>query len=161
HGQVPTQGEMTKATQIITNRVNATGLTGSLVNRQGANEIVVSVPGAGAQKVATLVGETAQLRLRQVLLQGPNGVAAGATPPPTPTPAPTPTPSSTKPAASSNSTSPSTSPSASGSATASPSSGTGQVVGASKLGAAATPSPSSAATSSPKASSSPSATPTP
>jgi preprotein translocase subunit SecD len=155
--QAPTQGEMTKAIQIITNRVNATGLTGSLVNQQGPNEIVVSVPGAGAQKVATLVGETALLRLRQVLLEAPNEVPAGSTP----TPAPTPTPSSTKPAASSQSTSPSTSPSAPGSATATPSSGTGQAAGASKLGAAATPSPSSSAASSPKASTSPSPSPAP
>ena len=58
---------MTKAVQIITNRVEATGLTGASVVQQGKDEIVVSVPGAGAQKVATLVGETALLRLRQVL----------------------------------------------------------------------------------------------
>ena len=50
---------------------------------------VVSVPGAGAQKVATLVGETALLRFRQVLLLAPNYATA-----PTPTPTPTPSPSS-------------------------------------------------------------------
>jgi preprotein translocase subunit SecD len=63
---------MTKAVQIITNRVEATGLANATVVPQGNNEIVVSVPGAGAQKVATLVGETALLRLRQVLLTAPN-----------------------------------------------------------------------------------------
>src|SRR5215469_8932591 len=88
HGAAPTQGEMTKAIQIMTNRVEATGLTGASVVQQGSNQIVVSVPGAGAQKVATLVGETALLRLREVLLIAPNTV--GAT---TPTPTPTPTPS--------------------------------------------------------------------
>jgi preprotein translocase subunit SecD len=71
-GQVPSQASMTKAVQIITNRVEATGLTGASVVQQGNNEIVVSVPGAGAQKVATLVGETALLRLRQVLYVAPN-----------------------------------------------------------------------------------------
>ena len=67
----------------MTNRVEATGLTGATVVQQGSDEIVVSVPGAGAQKVATLVGETALLRLRQVLLVAPNTTTAAAT---TPTP---------------------------------------------------------------------------
>ena len=80
----PAQAAMTKAIQIITNRVEATGLTGSTVVQQGKNQIVVSVPGAGAQKVATLVGETALLRLRQVLLVAPNYTTAAATPTPTP-----------------------------------------------------------------------------
>jgi preprotein translocase subunit SecD len=71
-GQTPSQASMTKAVQIITNRVEATGLTGASVVQQGSDEIVVSVPGAGAQKVATLVGETALLRLRQVLFVAPN-----------------------------------------------------------------------------------------
>ena len=71
-GKIPSQASMTKAVQIITNRVEATGLTGASVVQQGKNEIVVSVPGAGAQKVATLVGETALLRMRQVLLVAPN-----------------------------------------------------------------------------------------
>ncbi len=71
-GQTPSQAAMTKAVQIITNRVEATGLTGASVVQQGNDEIVVSVPGAGAQKVATLVGETALLRLRQVLYVAPN-----------------------------------------------------------------------------------------
>jgi preprotein translocase subunit SecD len=152
-GQTPSQGEMTKAIQIMTNRVEATGLTGSQVVQQGPSEIVVSVPGAGAQKVATLVGETALLRFRQVLLYAPNETTAAATT------TPTPTPSSTTPAASSGSASPSSSASASGSTT--PSSGSGQAVGASKLGATATPTPSSSATSSPKASGSPTTSPTP
>ena len=71
-----TQGSMTKAIQIMTNRVEATGLTGASVVQQGTDEIVVSVPGAGAQKVASLVGETALLRLRQVLLIAPNTTTA-------------------------------------------------------------------------------------
>ncbi len=158
-GQTPSQGEMTKAIQIMTNRVEATGLTGSQVVQQGPSEIVVSVPGAGAQKVATLVGETALLRFRQVLLYAPNETTAAATTTPTPTPAPT--SSSTRPAANSPSASSSASPSASGSASATPSSGSGQAVGASKLGASATPTPSSSASSSAKASSSPSPSPSP
>ena len=83
-GQVPSQASMTKAVQIITNRVEATGLTGASVVQQGHDEIVVSVPGAGAQKVATLVGETALLRLRQVLYVAPNYATKTTTPTPTP-----------------------------------------------------------------------------
>jgi preprotein translocase subunit SecD len=81
-GVTPSQASMTKAVQIITNRVEATGLTGSTVVQQGKDQIVVSVPGAGAQKVATLVGETALLRLRQVLYVAPNTTTAAATPKP-------------------------------------------------------------------------------
>jgi preprotein translocase subunit SecD len=79
-GQTPSQASMTKAVQIITSRVEATGLTGASVVQQGNDEIVVSVPGAGAQKVATLVGETALLRLRQVLYVAPNTPPAAASP---------------------------------------------------------------------------------
>jgi preprotein translocase subunit SecD len=154
-GQTPSQGEMTKAIQIMTNRVESTGLTGSQVVQQGPSEIVVSVPGAGAQKVATLVGETALLRFRQVLLEAPNETSAAAAT------TPTPSPSSTPSASSSTSPSPSSSTSASGSASPSPSSGSGQAAGASKLGATATPTPSSSGSSSPKASNSPSPSPSP
>jgi len=107
-GQTPSKEAMTKAVQIITNRVNATGLNGASVVQQGNNQIVVSVPGAGAQKVATLVGETALLRLREVLFVAPNSTT------PSTTPTPTPSASST---GSGNSASPSPSPSGSASAT--------------------------------------------
>ena len=93
----PSQAAMTKAVQIITNRVEATGLTGATVVPQGTDEIVVSVPGAGAQKVATLVGETALLRMRQVLLIAPNYSAAAtpsSSPSATPSPSASPSPSS-------------------------------------------------------------------
>jgi preprotein translocase subunit SecD len=72
----PSAAAMTKAVQIITNRVEATGLANATVVPQGTNEIVVSVPGAGAQKVATLVGETALLRVRQVLVTASNTTTA-------------------------------------------------------------------------------------
>jgi preprotein translocase subunit SecD len=107
-GQTPSKEAMTKAVQIITNRVDATGLTGASVVQQGNDEIVVSVPGAGAQKVATLVGQTALLRLRQVLFVAPNFTTST-------TPTPTPSASSK-----SSGTSASPSPSASASATPTP-----------------------------------------
>ncbi len=110
-GQQPSQAAMTKAIQIITNRVEATGLTGASVVQQGKDEIVVSVPGAGAQKVASLVGETALLRMREVLLIAPNYATAATT---TPTPSPS---ASTTPKAGAKSASPS--PSASSTPTSS------------------------------------------
>jgi preprotein translocase subunit SecD len=150
HGGTPNQGEMAKAVQIMTNRVEATGLTGASVVPQGTNEIVVSVPGAGAQKVATLVGETALLRLRQVLLVAPNTTTGATTTTPSPSASATPgTSSSATPTASPGTSSTSPSPSTSG--------GSGQAVGASKIGASSTPSPSSSASDSPSPSPSPSA----
>ncbi|MBO0834920.1 MAG: protein translocase subunit SecD [Actinobacteria bacterium] len=145
HPPPPSPQAMAKAVQIITNRVEATGLTGASVVPQGTNEIVVSAPGAGAQSLSRLVGETALLRLRQVLYEAPNRVSS-ATPsaPASPSPA-----------------SPSSAPSSSGapkaSASPTPSAGSGQAVGASKVGAAASASPSAAA--SPSTAASPAASP--
>jgi preprotein translocase subunit SecD len=143
----PSAAAMTKAVQIITNRVEATGLTGATVVPQGSNEIVVSVPGAGAQKVATLVGETALLRLRQVLLTAPNYSSSTSSSSSSASPSP------------STSASPSASTSASPKASSSPtpSSGSGQAAAATKLGASASASPSPSASASPSAS--PSSTP--
>jgi preprotein translocase subunit SecD len=149
----PSTAAMNKAVQIITNRVEATGLTGSTVVKQSSNEIVVSVPGAGASKVEKLVGTTALLRLRQVLLEAPNYVT-----PTTPTPTPTPSPSSHVSGSPSSSASPTGSASPSASASSTKASGSGQAVGASKLGATAA-SPNASA--SPTASGSPSSSPTP
>ena len=127
----PSQTAMTEARTIIVNRVNGAGFTGAQVQQQGPNIITVSVPGKGAQQVESLVGRTALLRFRQVLLVAPNLTTS--TPTPTPTPsaskaaakpskkakaAPTPTPAAS--ASPKSSPSPAASPSASPSASASP-----------------------------------------
>jgi preprotein translocase subunit SecD len=91
--------DMTQAKNIMANRVNNAGFTEAQVQQQGSDIINVAVPGAGSQRVVNLVGTTAQLLFREVLLEALN---TGAT-----TPAPTPTPV----------------PSASGSPSATPSSG--------------------------------------
>ena len=78
---------MNTAISIMNSRVNDAGFTGASVEQQGNDIITVSVPGKGSQQVVTLVGTTAQLRFRQVLL------AANNTTTPTPTATPTPTPS--------------------------------------------------------------------
>jgi preprotein translocase subunit SecD len=116
--------DMTTAKNIMTSRVDGAGFTEAQVQQQGSNIINVAVPGAGTQKVVNLVGTTAQLLFRQVLLMAPN---TGAT-----TPAPTPAPSA--------SGSPAATPSASSSPSASASSSgkkNGALGGAAGGGAAA------------------------
>jgi preprotein translocase subunit SecD len=105
----PSQSAMNTAISIINARVNGAGFNNASVVQQGPNIIVVSVPGEGAEKVVNLVGATALLRFRQVLLVAPNTTSPTTTPTPTPSPSATPTPS------------PSTSPSPSASPTPSPS----------------------------------------
>ena len=64
--------DMTQAKNIMASRVNGAGFTEAQVQQQGSDIINVAVPGAGTQKVVSLVGQTAQLLFRQVLLQAPN-----------------------------------------------------------------------------------------
>ncbi len=143
------QGAMNKAKSIMLDRINGSGFTGASVVQQGNDDIVVSVPHKNAKQVGELVGATAQLAFRQVLLESTNTVTS------TPT-TPTPTPS----------TKASTSPSASASSSASPkasptpttSGGTGQAEGAKPLAAASPKAKASpSASSSPSPSTSPSA----
>ncbi len=101
--------DMTTAKNIMANRVNGAGFTEAQVQQQGSDIINVAVPGAGSQKVVNLVGTTAQLLFREVLLEAPN---TGAT-----TPAATPTPTPTPSASGSSSATPSSSASAKASAT--------------------------------------------
>jgi preprotein translocase subunit SecD len=84
NGGAPPAANMQKALEIIRERVNGTGVTEAQVTQQGNDIITVAVPGAGQQKVVSLVGKTAQLRFRQVLLQASNTPAASAAPTPTP-----------------------------------------------------------------------------
>ena len=78
--------DMTTAKNIMANRVNGAGFTEAQVQQQGSDIINVAVPGAGSQKVVNLVGTTALLLFRQVLLMAPNTGSTTATTTPTPTP---------------------------------------------------------------------------
>jgi preprotein translocase subunit SecD len=158
----PSSGAMNQAIAIMNNRVNGAGFNNALVQQQGSQNITVSVPGQGAQKVVGIVGKTAQLRFRQVLLCSgvsstcePQALASGAAAAPSGSPSPSP----------STSVSPSASTSAKPSASPTGSGGTGQAAGATKLGAASaaspTASPSPSASSSAAASSSASPSPAP
>jgi len=140
-GQAPPSADMDQAVAIITSRVNASGSTGVSVQRQGANDITVTVPGKGSQEVINEVSTTAQLRFRPVLLEGTSTPAATATPAPSPSATGTqgtPAKASPSPSASTKAyirhaaATPTPAAKASGSASASP-----------KASASATPSPSS------------------
>jgi preprotein translocase subunit SecD len=156
----PSSGAMNQAISIMNNRVNGAGFNNALVQQQGSQNITVSVPGQGAQKVVGIVGKTAQLRFRQVLLCSgvgttcaPQALSNASTTSPSGSASPSPS-TSTSP---SSSASPSASASAKASASSSASGGTGQAAGATRLGAAGAASPSPSASSSSKpASSSPS-----
>ena len=104
--------DMTQAKNIMANRVNGAGFTEAQVQQQGSDIINVAVPGAGSQKVVDLVGTTAQLLFRQVILVAPN---KGAT---TPATTPTTTPSTSGSASPTPSSSASPTASASASSTA-------------------------------------------
>ena len=149
-GHAISSGAMTKAKAIMFQRINSSGFSGATVVQQGNNQIVVSVPHQNAEQVANLVGTTAQLSFRQMLLQAPN-FASQATP--TPTPSGSPSSSATP----KSSTSPKTSASSNASPTPSASGGSGQAAGASLLAGQAV----SSAKASPSTKASPSASPTP
>jgi preprotein translocase subunit SecD len=127
--------DMTTAQQIMSSRVNGAGFNGASVTTQGTNLINVTVPGQGSKQVIDLVGTTALLRFRQVLLEAENYTA---------------------------STSAKVTPGA-GSAGRTLSASAKNLTAATKAEpkANASPSPSASATPSPSASSSPSPTPSP
>ncbi|MTB25894.1 MAG: protein translocase subunit SecD, partial [Actinobacteria bacterium] len=67
-----------QAVGIIRQRVNSLGVAESEVTAVGSGtnrQIVISVPGDTGRRIVELVGQTAELRFRQVLLEGPPGVS--------------------------------------------------------------------------------------
>jgi preprotein translocase subunit SecD len=89
-GNDVTPEAINQAVEIIRQRVNSLGVAESEVTAQGSGgnrQIVISVPGENGSRVVELVGQTAELRFRQVLASGfgiPSGVdtATAATPVP-------------------------------------------------------------------------------
>jgi preprotein translocase subunit SecD len=105
--------EMSQAINIMRERVNSLGVSEAEVTKQGTDVIIVQVPGQGQERVVKLIGTTARLEFRQVLVQEPVGVPKAA---PTPSPTPTGKPSG-KPSGKPTAT---TSPKAKGSTSPSP-----------------------------------------
>ena len=146
--------DMTQAKNIMESRVNGAGFTEAQVQQQGSNIINVAVPGANSQKVIDLVGTTAQLLFRQVLLLAPNTTTA------VPSATPSATPSSSATATPSASPSPSATASTKAKVTISPRGGAPGPAGRAQLLAAharasATPSATASATPTPTASATP------
>ena len=162
HGQgKPDNGAINQAVDVIRNRVNGLGVSGSNVVRAG-NRIEISVPGKGREQVLNLVGTTAELRFRQVASvvggsDDPFASQATSTPTPnatkkaSPTATPTTTPKPSASATTKSTTSPAASPTAS------------KRVLSQGLLAATTPTPSASpsAATTPKAGTTPTATATP
>ncbi len=166
HAQ-PSKSDMATAISIMESRVNGAGFTGAQVTQQGSNIITVSVPGKGSQDVVRLVGTTALLRFREVLLEANNTTTAVPTPTASPSPSPSASASPTAGQSAKPTASPSPSPRASGSSSAAAlgapgPGGEGLTKRARRLAATASPSPSASPTaSSPSPSASPSASATP
>jgi preprotein translocase subunit SecD len=68
-----TSAAIDQAVSIIRQRVNSLGVAESEVSAQGTGanrQIVISVPGATGRRIVDLVGQTAELRFRPVLVEG-------------------------------------------------------------------------------------------
>lgn len=82
-----TSAAIDQAVTIIRQRVNSLGVAESEVTAQGSGtnrQIVISVPGDSGRRVVDLVGQTAELRFRQVLAES-SGVAGSGLDTATPT----------------------------------------------------------------------------
>jgi len=75
-----TSAAIDQAVGIIRQRVNSLGVAESEVSAQGSGtnrQIVISVPGETGRRIVDLVGQTAELRFRQVLASAPATASAG------------------------------------------------------------------------------------
>ena len=75
-----TSAAIDQAVSIIRQRVNSLGVAESEVTAQGSGtnrQIVISVPGDTGRRIVELVGNTAELRFRQVLAESTSGAATG------------------------------------------------------------------------------------
>ncbi|CAB5240876.1 unannotated protein [freshwater metagenome] len=85
-----TSESIDQAVSIIRQRVNSLGVAESEVAAQGSGtnrQIVISVPGDSSNRVVELVGQTAELRFRQVLAEASGASVTSATDTTTATPA--------------------------------------------------------------------------
>ena len=145
------EGQVTKAVDIIRQRVDGSGVAEAEVTTQGSGNIVVSLPGSPDKATIASLQKSSQLRFRAVLIEA--SAAPNLTPPTTGTPTGKPTGTATsKPTATGTATS---KPTATGTATPAPKSGFPQALGAAttpvpKPTASGTASPAPAAPGKPK-----------
>src|SRR6478735_1416040 len=80
----PTQENLDQAAQIISDRVNGSGVAEAEVTTQGSNIIIVEIPGDTSNSLVDTVKRQAQLRFRTVACMSSNpGPCATAAPTPT------------------------------------------------------------------------------
>ena len=96
--KAPTADQVNQAVSIIRQRIDASGVSEAEINTQGAQNIVVSIPGIPDQSTINRIESSAKLEFRAVLVTdaAPTGAAASASPSPIPsglasTPSPAPT----------------------------------------------------------------------
>ena len=89
--QKPSEGQITKAVDIIRQRVDGSGISEAEVTTQGGNNIVVSLPGSPDKATIASLQKSSQLSFRPVLTAG----SAAPAPVPTPTGSATATPTGT------------------------------------------------------------------
>jgi protein-export membrane protein SecD/preprotein translocase SecF subunit len=75
-GAEPSPEALDEAVAIIRQRVNGSGVAEAEVTTQGADTIVVQVPGVGQDELVALVGQTAELQFRPVLAIVPGNAPA-------------------------------------------------------------------------------------
>src|SRR5919204_3741064 len=89
NGSAPSRSSMSEAKDIITQRVNGSGVANAEVVIQGSDEIVVSIPGKNVQDLADL-GKAAKLNFRPLVMP-PVAFTPAGTASSSPTPSATPT----------------------------------------------------------------------
>ncbi|MEP7018593.1 MAG: protein translocase subunit SecD, partial [Actinomycetota bacterium] len=87
--QTISEGQITKAVDIIRQRVDGSGISEAEVTTQGGSNIVVSLPGSPDKATIASLQKSSQLRFRSVLTVGPAAPTPVATPTGTATPTPT------------------------------------------------------------------------
>jgi preprotein translocase subunit SecD len=95
-GEKVTEEQLNQAVGIIRQRVDATGVSEASVKTQGANNIIVEIPGTPDENTLKLIRSSAKLQFRPVILASQSAASATTT---TGNASPTPS-SSTKPSAS-------------------------------------------------------------
>jgi preprotein translocase subunit SecD len=86
--QQPTSDQISQAVTIIRQRVDASGVSEAQVSTQGANNIVVSIPGTPDQDTLNRIEASAKLEFRPVLLADVASTSAAGDPSASPTPTP-------------------------------------------------------------------------
>ena len=129
------EGQITKAVDIIRQRVDGSGISEAEVTTQGGSNIVVSLPGSPDKAAIASLQKSSQLSFRSVLTVGPGAPTPVATP--TGTATATPTGTATSKAKVSGSSTPTAK--ATGTATSSAKSGFPQSLAAATTPAATTP----------------------